>query len=161
LFKIFVPFLAPILWSTLLAFLVHPANERLTRRLKGRKAASAAILTGIAALAVVAPAVILGIVFAGQASDLVARFGGDAQKYHVSTPEEFFRLPPIASAMTWIEDHLPVTAQQMQQWAIAGGRRLVTAMAGLGGSVVVGAMGLVVDLLLTLFLLFYFLRDGA
>src|SRR5262249_46465739 len=56
---------------------------------------------------------------------------------------------------------LPVTAQQMQQWAIAGGRRLVTAMAGLGGSVVVGAMGLVVDLLLTLFLLFYFLRDGA
>src|SRR5262249_62204920 len=35
LFKIFVPFLGPILWSILLAFLLEPINLKLKRRVPG------------------------------------------------------------------------------------------------------------------------------
>ena len=156
LFKIFVPFIASILWSALLAFLLDPLNLHLTKRLKGRKGLAAGILTGGATLAVIAPSVVLGIVFAGQAADLVARFGADARSYQVSRPEDLFRLPYIANALSWLEAHLPFSVEQMEQWAISGSHRAVQVLAGAGGNLVIGAMGLLVDVLLTLFFSFSF-----
>ena len=38
LYRIFEPFLGPILWAVLLAFLLHPVNLRLRRRMRGRSA---------------------------------------------------------------------------------------------------------------------------
>ncbi|MGH9399446.1 MAG: AI-2E family transporter, partial [Thermoanaerobaculia bacterium] len=161
LFRIFVPFLAPILWSALLAFLAAPLNRRLTGRLKGRKGLAAGLLTAAATLGVAVPAAVLAAVFTRQASDLVNRFSADASRYQLSAPADIFRLPPIARALEWLTGHLPVTAAQIQEWAIEGARRLFELMAGVSGSILVGALGLIVNLLLTLFLLFFFLRDGA
>jgi predicted PurR-regulated permease PerM len=160
LFRIFAPFLAPILWSALLAFMAEPLNRRLTSKLKGRKGLSAGILTAAATLGVAIPAVVVAVAFARQASELVDRFGSDASPHHLSAPADFFQLPPIAKALDWLAGQLPVTAVQIQEWAIQGAHRLFEVLARSSGSIVVGALGMMVNLLLTLFLLFFFLRDG-
>src|SRR5689334_14186594 len=80
LFRIFAPFLRPILWSALLAFLLQPLNDRLTRRLAGRGSLAAGLLTGGATLCVILPAVLLAAALPGQVSQLLARVSGESER---------------------------------------------------------------------------------
>ena len=160
LFRILTPFAAPILWSGLLAFLFEPWNVRLRRRLHGRAGHAAGILTLVATLGIVAPAVALVLVFSGQVSDLFLKVSAAASRYQIGKPDDIWQLPHIKMGLEWLEAHLPVTTAQIQGWALEGARKLLEIMASSGGSILLGALGAIVALLLTLFLLFYFLRDG-
>lgn len=160
LFRIFAPFAAPILWSSLLALLFDPLNQRLRRRLHGRAGLAAGLLTGAAALLIAAPAAVLIIVFTGQLSDLLARFGSVTGRYQISGPADIFELPRIHAALQWLEQHLPVTSADIQVWVLDGAKRLLQSMAASGGMILMGVVGALIALLLTLFLLFFFLRDG-
>src|SRR5262245_65011993 len=55
LYLVLAPFLAPFAWALFIAFLMHPLHRRLTQRLGGRAAASAAILTVLTFLLVIGP----------------------------------------------------------------------------------------------------------
>lgn len=160
LFRIFELFIAPILWSSLLALLFDPVNERLRRRLHGRAGLAAGLLTAAASLVVAAPAAILMAVFTGQLSDLLARVSAAASRYQIAQPDDIFQLPAIHSALVWLEAHLPVKSAQIQAWALEAVKKLLQAMASSGGTIVLGALSAIVALPLTLFLLFFFLRDG-
>jgi predicted PurR-regulated permease PerM len=160
LWRIFQPFLTPILWALLLAFMLHPLNVRLRRRLRDSRGAAAAILTLAVALGLAGPAVILTVSFARQASDLLRRFSAEAGRYRILRPSDVFRLPLAERVMHWIEERVPVTAEQVQRWVVEGVRRLLQTMAQAGGTVFLGALGLFLGLALTLFLLFFFARDG-
>jgi predicted PurR-regulated permease PerM len=160
LFRIVQPFIAPILWSVLLALLLEPVDRRLRRRLGGRAGLSAGLLTLAATLGVAIPGAAFAVVFTRQVSELLNRFSADAGRFQLAQPADIFRLAFIARALQWLEGHLPVTAAQIQQWSIDGAKRLLELMAASGGSLVLGVLGVFVNLLLTLFLLFFFLRDG-
>ncbi|MGH9364488.1 MAG: AI-2E family transporter, partial [Thermoanaerobaculia bacterium] len=160
LWRVFAPFLAPILWALLLAFMLYPVNVRLRRWLRDGRGAAAAILTLAVGLGVAGPAVILAVSFAGQASDLLRRFSVEAGRYRLLQPGDFLRLPFVEGAMRWIEQRIPVTAEQVEHWAVEGVKRLLQAMAQEGGAVFLGALGVFLGLVLTLFLLFFFVRDG-
>jgi predicted PurR-regulated permease PerM len=160
LFRIFQPFVAPILWSVLLAFLLDPVNQRLRRRLGGRPGLAAGVLTAAATLGIAIPASVLVVVFTGQVSALLRHFSSDASRFELAQPADIFRLPRIAQALQWLDAHLPVTAEQIENWSIEAAKKLLQLMAESGGSFVLGALSVVVNLLLTLFLLFFFLRDG-
>ena len=161
LFKIFKPFLASIVWSTLLAFLLHPLNMRLKRRLRDRAGLAAGLLTAAATLGIVLPAAALGVVFSSQVSQLLAGLSREAKRLQIGRPSDLFQLPPVAAALNWLQAHFSLTATDLQQRAIAVARPLLETVAARGGAFVLGTLGLIVNLLLTLFLLFFFLRDGA
>jgi predicted PurR-regulated permease PerM len=161
LFKIFEPFLAPILWSALLAFLLQPVNRQLCRRLGGRSGLVAGMLTAAATLGVAIPVAFLTVLFTGQVSDLLGRLSSDANRFQLAQPADIFRLPRIAQALQWLQEHLPVTAAQVEQWGMEAAKKLLQLMAAGSRSFVLGALGVLVNLLLTLFLLFFFIRDGA
>src|SRR4051812_15102727 len=60
-FVVLRPFIAAILWATILSYATWPAYTRLLRALDGRRGAAAALLTlGIAAL-LLAPIIALGM----------------------------------------------------------------------------------------------------
>jgi predicted PurR-regulated permease PerM len=160
LLRIFEPFVLPILWSSLLALLFDPLNQRLRRRLRGRAGLAAGLLTGAAAFVIAAPAAILVIVFTGQLSDLIAKVESVRGRYQISGPADIFQLRPIHGALLWLEAHLPVTSADIQAWVLEGSKKLLQSMAASGGMILMGVVGALVALLLTLFLLFYFLRDG-
>jgi predicted PurR-regulated permease PerM len=161
LFKIFTPFLTPILWSALLAFLLQRPYAGLKRRLKGRAGLAAGLLTFGATLCVTVPAAVLGVAFSGQVSQLLVRVSEAARRVQVERPADLLRLTPVAAALDWVTTHFSVTATDLQNWIVEGARRLLQLMAAHGGTLVVGVLGLVLNLVLTVFLLFFFLRDGA
>jgi predicted PurR-regulated permease PerM len=162
LVSILKPFTGPILWALLLAFLLHPINVRFRRRFqaKRRRGAAAFLMTVGVALAIVLPAAILAVAFAGQASDLSLRLGSLADRYRIARPSDLVRLPVVDRLVRWLADHTPVTADQVQAWIVNGLRTALEFALANSKSVFLGALGAVVGLFLMLFVLYFFFRDG-
>src|SRR5262245_11475894 len=79
--RILRPFLSPILWAFLIAFLLFPVNAWLRRRLRGRSGAAALLLTFGVALGLMIPAALLVLAFVRQAADLSSRVSALAARY--------------------------------------------------------------------------------
>jgi predicted PurR-regulated permease PerM len=160
LFRIFEPFLAPILWAGLLAFLLYPVNTKLRRRLRDRAASAAGMITLAVALGLAVPAAVVAFAFAGQASDLAARVSATATRFQIARPSDIFALPVLQNSLRWVEGHVPVTALQVQTWLLEESKRLLQRLASSTGSIFLGALGALASTVLMLFVLFFFLRDG-
>jgi predicted PurR-regulated permease PerM len=160
LLLIFQPFLVPILWALLIAFLLYPVNVHLRLRFKGKSGAAAGVLMLLVTIGMAAPAVILTMVFAGQAADLAARLSAAAARYEIARPSDVFRIPALGTLLQWIEARVPLTADQLQGWLLQGSQRALRFLAASTGTVVLSALGAIVRIVLMLFVLFFFLRDG-
>lgn len=162
LISILKPFTGPILWALLLAFLLHPVNVRFRRRFqaKRRRGAAAFLMTVGVALAIVLPAALLAIAFAGQASDLIQRLGSLAGRYRIARPSDVVRLPVVDRLVRWLAEHTPVTTDQVQAWIVNGLRTALEFALANSRVVFLGALGAVVGLFLMLFVLYFFFRDG-
>jgi predicted PurR-regulated permease PerM len=159
LWSIFEPLWTTFGWAAVLAFLLHPLHERLTTRFKGRTSLSAGVLTALTPFFVMAPIAFLGVVFARQVANILSNMSKTTLTY----PDLLARLdttPVIGSAVSWIRDTAPVTAEQVQGWVIDGAQTVLKSAASMGGSIALGIMGSLVGFFMMLFLLFFLLRDG-
>lgn len=162
LYAILQPFIAPILWALLLAFLLHPVNVRLRRSLHGNKSRGAAafLMTVVVTLAIVLPAALVAMAFAGQASDLINKMTDLAQRYRIARPSDVVRLPVIDRLVHWLAANTPVTVDQVQAWIVNGLRTALEFAVANSKVVFLGALGAVIGLLLMLFILYFLFRDG-
>ncbi|HEX4439420.1 MAG TPA: AI-2E family transporter [Thermoanaerobaculia bacterium] len=160
LFRIFEPFFGAILWAALIAFLLFPVTLRVRRALKGRLGLSALVLTAGVALGLVLPAVGIALAFGGQAVDLGQRLGRVAQEYEIHTPQDLTRLPIFGRLVDWIEGHSPITAGQVQSSFLHGIQAVVQFMLTHTRSFLFGAFGVIGNIALMLFVLFFYFRDG-
>lgn len=158
-FKILQPFLGALLWAALWAFLLFPANQRIRRALRERRGAAAILLTTAVTLVIILPAVMLGVVFVQQASDLVRRLPLQSGS-SAAAAQEYLRIPVLDRAVAYVTAVTPITAEQIRTWGLEGGKNLLQSLIALGGSLFTGVLGALLDLVLMLFLLFFFLRDG-
>ena len=76
LFKILEPLWTTLGWAAVLAFLLHPLHERLTKKFKGRESLSAGLLTGLTPFFVMAPIAFLGVIFARQVGNIINAMSG-------------------------------------------------------------------------------------
>jgi predicted PurR-regulated permease PerM len=160
LIAVLAPLKGALGWAVVLAFLLHPLHERLSRRLKGRGMLSAAIITGLTPFLVLAPLSVLGIVFAGQVANLIAYLRGQS---YLGYPQLLARLegyPLLGGALRWASANVPVSAAQVQGWITGGIQSVLKSTAAAGGSLALGLFGTVVGFFMMLFLLFFLLRDG-
>jgi predicted PurR-regulated permease PerM len=160
LFKILQPFVGAILWSVLLAFLLFPANQALRRSLRGSRTAAATALTLSVILVLVGPASFLAFAFTRQASDLIVKLQGAADRYHMVKLSDLLRVPVVERVIQWAESVAPITADQIETWFVNAAKALLGLLVASGGTVVVEALGTLIGLVMMLFLLFFFLRDG-
>ncbi|HET7874057.1 MAG TPA: AI-2E family transporter [Methylomirabilota bacterium] len=159
-FSILRPFLDAILWGLLLAFLLSPVNRRLRRALGGRRGVAALLLTLGGALFLLIPAGVLAVAFARQAAELVSGLQEAAARHKIARLSDLLQLPALQSALDWVGTWLPVSADQVQGWLVDGGKVLLGVLMSTSGALFAGALGAVVSVVLTMFLLFFFLRDG-
>ena len=160
LYLILSPFLAPIAWAVFIAFLVYPLHRRFARRLGGRAALSAALLTLFVFLILIGPLTGLGAAFAKQAADL-ARYAQDLVVEHKPTAaSDLVALPVVGPVIDWLQDNAGVSLAQIQGWAIDGAQALLKSLASLGRAAFLGALGTVVGFALMMFILFFAIRDG-
>jgi predicted PurR-regulated permease PerM len=160
LFRIFEPFLGPIYWAFLLAFMLFPVNRRLRRALGGRKGLAATVLTVAVTLGIAIPAAIGVVAFGRQAVELGHRVSDTAREYEIAGPQDLVKLPLIGGAIRWIQGRFHFVGEHIQTWLVHGSQRVVQFLLARSGEVVFGALGIFGSLTLTLFILFFFFRDG-
>jgi predicted PurR-regulated permease PerM len=155
-----VPFVGALFWALLLAFLLHPLNEGLARRLNGRRGLASLLLTLAGLVLIVGPVAMLGVAFATQAGELAQRGQELAERHHVAQLSDLLRIPLAERVLGWLSAYVPVTVEQVKVWLLQNGRSLLLTLMGASGAALASVLGAVVGLLLVLFLLFFFLRDG-
>jgi predicted PurR-regulated permease PerM len=154
------PFVGPILWAALLAFMLLPVNEKLRSLFRGRKTAAALVLTIASVLVLVVPAMVLGTVFGRQAAELVGRLQTSAAEHQIQRPTDVLQLPAVEEAVRWVESVLPVKTEQIAGAVVSASQQVIQSVLAVGGSLFASVVGTFVAIILALFLLFFFLRDG-
>ena len=146
-------------WAAVLAFMLHPLHKRLTRGLRGRRALSAGVLTVATPFVILAPLSVLAVIFAEQAIGLLHYL---QRRPFIGFPALIDRLrhfPLIGTAIDWISSNLPAQALDVHAWLTGATTALLKSAASAGGSVAFGLFGTVISFFMTLFLLFFLLRD--
>lgn len=161
LWRLLQPLASALAWALLLAFLLNPVQVRLVRWLRGRSTLSSLLLTVGMLIMFIGPLAALGVAFAGQAASLVDKLQSGFGSLRDTGLGNLKSIPIVGAALDWIERNTIISDEQARDWLITSTRSAVEHIGSVGGSLFVGAMGTVVGFVLTLFLLFFFLRDGA
>jgi predicted PurR-regulated permease PerM len=160
-YQIVKPFLGPLLWAISFAFLLHPVHVSLTRRLRNRVDQSALLLTLLACVALLGPLAAFGAAFVNQTSALLQYLQGFISDEAHNDMQQLTSHPQLQSAWHWMEINLGITLAQLRGWLGEATRSVLQVFASTSGKLFLGAVGGAVGLFLTLFLLFFFIRDGA
>jgi predicted PurR-regulated permease PerM len=149
-FLIVWPFLVPLGWAGVLAVCVYPLYLRLTRGL-GRS--GAAVATTILVL-------VLLVVPVWLITAALVREGGQAvPALRAAINGE----PPAwaSRAWAWVQAHVPELApNNLMDSLAAAGQQVMGALASTSGAVLSGVVLVIVNVIVTLFALFFFLRDA-
>ena len=161
LYLILSPFFAPIAWALFIAFLIYPVHRWLARRLGGRGALSAMLLTLIVFFVLVGPLTALGAAFANQAGELARYVQQWVAENKPATPSDIATLPYVGPAVAWLQETAGVSLAQMQAWAVEAAQAILKNLTAIGRAAFLGALGTVIGFALMMFILFFAIRDGA
>ena len=162
LFKIVQPFFGPLLWALFIAFLLNPLHVWLTRRLKSRPQLSAALLTVLTLIVLLGPLAALSAAFAAQVGDLLQTVAEHASRTRPrNNVFDLANVPWVQDGADWLDTTFGVNVAQVRGYIIEGSRAVLQSLASLGGKVFLGAFGAVFGFVLMVFMLFFFIRDGA
>lgn len=160
LYRIFTPFMGPLLWAIFLAFLLHPLHARLTRRLRNRPQWSALALTLMTLFLFIGPLTALSAAFAAQVGELLRFVQTTLADQTKSNVLDLTNVPWIQAGLERLESLVGITAAQVRGWIEEGASQSLHWLASFGGKVFVGAIGTVLGFVLMVFMLFFFIRDG-
>jgi predicted PurR-regulated permease PerM len=150
-YRIVSPFLVQIGWAAVLAICVHPWHARLARRFGSNRGALLSTLTVL--LLLIVPAVLVSMAIVSEGTQLV----GDVKEVEKGVASEKAR-----QAWDWARTHLPLPpVEEIRARLTSAAAGVAGRLAARAGSLVANAAGFVFDLLLTIFILFFMLRDAA
>jgi predicted PurR-regulated permease PerM len=160
LYLLLNPFMVPIIWAMLLAFLVHPAMDRLHRDLKSRSLA-ATIITLATALGVIVPALYLATRLAMEAQTLYGATSDMVSGGGLNRIRDFIlhsRLATMANGVLAregmkLEDEVP---KMLVQGAKGTSDYMVSHVTGVARNLV----SFIGDFFIMLLVFFFLLRDG-
>lgn len=161
LYRMLSPLFGMIGWAVVLAFILHPLHERLTRRLKGRRSMSAAIFVVLTPVFVLAPLSVLAAAFAGQVARLLEYLRAHPLVSYSDVLDRLSAAPLVGGLVNWARENASVSATQVQEWLSNSVQSVLKTAATMGGDVALGVFGTLVGFFMMLFMLFFFLRDGG
>jgi predicted PurR-regulated permease PerM len=158
LYLLLSPFLVPIAWAMLLAFIAHPALVQLLRFMRNRTAA-ALLITAILALSIAIPTVWLSSKLAIEASRVsIAQLLGPAGFTQGGSQE--FHSHIIESIEAWLEQQ-GVGLEDIRLWIEKASTYLSNYVTANLSTLARNVVTFAIDVLIMLFSFFYLLRDGA
>lgn len=159
-YRLLLPFTAPLLWALLFTLALHPLHVRLTTWLRGRRQVSAVLLTVLTFVALVGPLTGISASFVHQASELLQSLQGwlNTQGHD---PVALTDQPMLQGTLHWLSSNLGISLTDVRSWIEEATHASLSIVATASGKVFVGALGTVLGMLLTLFFMFFFIRDGS
>jgi predicted PurR-regulated permease PerM len=157
LYLLLSPFLVPIAWAMLLAFIVHPALLHLLRFIRNRTAA-ALLITALLALVIAVPTVWLTSKLASEATRVSLRQfvqqGGIAQ-----AGSQALHSGTVTSIENWLENQ-GLRIEDIRHWMNKGTAYMGDYLTANVTTLARNLVSFVIDLVIMLFSFFYLLRDG-
>jgi predicted PurR-regulated permease PerM len=149
-YRLFEPFLAPLAWAAILAAFFYPWHRDLESRIG--KTAAASISTVVVALVIIAPGVIILTAFVEEATHAVAS---------VEETLQSGGLPAIRRGWSWVQERVPGgNVADLDELVRRAAAWLAGLFASQAGAVLRNVAVFIVDLVVTLFAVFFFFRDG-
>lgn len=139
------PFLPSMAWALALAIIAHPLHAQIASRVQ-REGLAAAISVALITFVIVGPTLLVTQQLAQQAAQGLQQ----AQKMPTSMQALAKRHPRLAPAVKWVQQRMDVPAEAQQ---------LAKNVASRVPGFVSGSFWIAAQLLITLFVLFFFLRD--
>lgn len=156
--RILTPFATPLLWAMFFALLLHPLYLKLQHALGRRRQHAAWLLTLGTCFALLGPLAWLSAMFVAQASALLVQLQSSLDKNDLLQVTEYAW---IKHSMVWLKQTFSISTTQLRTWIGEGTHAALQYLAASGGQMFLGTIGAVGNLFLTLFLMFFFIRDGA
>ncbi len=156
-FVVLRPFLAAVLWALVLAIALWPVFRWLEARVHGQRGLAAALVTGVLVVLLLGPAALLGVAAAGHIEGLATVVRRLLEQGPPPPPGWAGELPVIGPdlAAAWAEmsDDADRFAEAVAARVPAARAWLLSLAARLGGGIL--------ELVLSLVIAFFMLRDGA
>jgi predicted PurR-regulated permease PerM len=147
------PFFNVLLWAAVLAIVFYPMHRRIRERL-GKPTPAAAVSTLLVVVLILLPVTFITVAVVRELSHAASAFQTPADAWTIQLPPRLAWVGERVGQYVDIdrETARKFVAERMQTWG--------TALAGSTLVVIGGAVGAVVQMLLVVFTLFYFFRDG-
>ena len=158
---VLAPLRQPLAWAAVLAFLLHPVQQRLTTLLRGRATTAAGLITALTPLLLLLPLMLLGIAFARQVSALLAALQANPQLWSIDSWRDPLLHPRLTELLVWIQSHLNLGAQDLYDQLYLVAQNAIKLLAGASGQFVLDAASTLLEFGLMLFILFFMLCDGT
>jgi len=110
-FKILEPFITPLVWGSVLAIALYPLHKMITKKLKGRNAWSAVIITLLMVTLIIGPAVWLLLATVDEFKELGAAYRSG--ELHIPPPADKVKSWPVIGSTvydTWTQASNDLTA---------------------------------------------------
>ena len=150
--RIVMPFLPALCWAFALALIGDPIYVWMIRRRLPRNLAALSIII-LTAIVVIVPTLALAGALAREASDVLSRVSGEAGAKNLRVAIE--GNGPLGSVFRWLDSRYDLLTEAMQLARSAAGWASSTV-----SSLLTGSIWLLSQVATTMFVLFYFLRDG-
>jgi predicted PurR-regulated permease PerM len=155
------PLRTPIAWAAMLAFLLFPLQQKLTRRFGGRRTVAAGLLTGLTPVAIFVPLTLITMAFAHQIAVLAAALQQNADLFALAPWFDPAQHPRVAGMAAWIGTRFDFQLTDLQGSLQEGLEKWAGALARSSGLIFLNTAGVVLQFFLMLFILFFILRDGS
>lgn len=159
-YRVFSPFLAPIIFSSVLAAIFAPLQTELARRFGGRDTPAALCVLLIVVICVFLPTFMFLSGLVGQAATSIADLTAWIRS---SDFTQLVQKARVDEVIAWTQERLPfvdVSGLDIQAGLIQFSRNAGQVMIQAGTSIVGNAVDVLFAFLIMLFVLFFFLRDG-
>ena len=159
-FVVLRPFISGILWASVVAVALWPLWAKVRASAGKRRSLGAGLFTLAVALVVLLPAVLLGGAILNQAAGAATAMGHKLRESDVRSWNDVLTIPGVARALDWVRDTVGLSPEDLQARALEIAKKASSFLASAGGAAVLSFLDILVTFVLTLFLLFFFLRDG-
>jgi predicted PurR-regulated permease PerM len=150
-------YLQPVFWAALLASLFHPAYRYLLGVLKGRRSSCALLVLLLILVIVILPLLLVGFAVAGESVALYQRVAGGEIDLNQPLDWATQAMPMANDAL----DRAGISAERITEWLSSAAVTVSRFVAGRALSFGQNALSFTVQFLLMVYLLFFFIRDGA
>jgi len=160
LYLLLALFLTPLIWAAVIGIATFPFYEMLCRRFRGRDSAASAVMTLLVLLVVVLPMVGVVALLAGEASDAYRVLESAAQSGRVPGFDAIRIHPSVAPWVERGESLLRSFNVDLRANLLPTAKQAVSSLLGFASGVLKNVFLLLLNLLLTLVILFFIYRDG-
>ncbi|MBV8361804.1 MAG: AI-2E family transporter [Deltaproteobacteria bacterium] len=160
LYALFAPFLTPIAWAILLAFLVHPALTTLNGIIRSRTVC-AAILTVVIALGVILPAIWLSARLLHEVQTLYTDISTESPNNGFHEASNWIRQTPLGSKGALLLGRHGIRLEdEMHTVALRAAKATSDYVVVHGGKVATNIASFLFHFAISLLTFFYLMRDG-